>query len=194
MKNRATEVAPARHAKAAERPHACAPLSIAGQVPAGLPAKPGLGKTWTSQARPHLPQDHLFKTGQSGNPAGRPRGARNQSTIAAELLLDDEAAAITRKCIDLAMEGEPTALRLCLSRILPARRERSISLDLPALEGSKDSLMAVARVLEAVGSGAITPSEGQAVASLLETHRRTFEVEELEQRVEALEAQQCAAR
>ena len=37
-------------------PHACAPPSIAGQVPAGLPAKPGLGKTWTSQARPHLPQ------------------------------------------------------------------------------------------------------------------------------------------
>ena len=54
----ATEVAPARHAKAAERPHACAPPSIAGQVPAGLPAKPGLGKTWTSQARPHLPQAH----------------------------------------------------------------------------------------------------------------------------------------
>ena len=47
-----------RHAKAAERPHACAPPSIAGQVPAGLPAKPGLGKTWTSQARPHLPQAH----------------------------------------------------------------------------------------------------------------------------------------
>ena len=44
--------------KAAERPHACAPPSIAGQVPAGLPAKPGLGKTWTSQARPHLPQAH----------------------------------------------------------------------------------------------------------------------------------------
>ena len=54
----ATEVAPARHAKAAERPHACAPPSIAGQVPVGLPAKPGLGKTWTSQARPHLPQAH----------------------------------------------------------------------------------------------------------------------------------------
>ena len=54
----AAEVAPARHAKAAERPHACAPPSIAGQVPAGRPAKPGLGKTWTSQARPHLPQAH----------------------------------------------------------------------------------------------------------------------------------------
>ena len=49
-------------------------------------------------------------------------------------------------------------------------------------------------VLEAVGSGAITPAEGQAVTSLLEAHRRTFEVEELEHRIEALEAQQCAAR
>ena len=45
----------------AERPHA-APPSIAGQVPAGLPAKPGLGKTWTSQARPHLPPAHQQST------------------------------------------------------------------------------------------------------------------------------------
>ena len=135
-----------------------------------------------------------FKPGQSGNPSGRPKGARNKSTIAAEALLDGEAEAITRRCIDLAMEGDSTALRLCLSRILPVKRERTISLDLPALEDSQDSLRAIGTVLEAVGSGMITPSEGQAVASLLETHRRTFEVEELERRLEVLEAQQCAAR
>ena len=40
---------PTGAAKAAERPHACAPPSIAGQVPAGLPAKPGLGKTWRAK-------------------------------------------------------------------------------------------------------------------------------------------------
>ena len=60
--------------------------------------------------------------------------------------------------------------------------------------GSQDSLRAIGTVLEAVGAGMITPSEGQAVASLLETHRRTFEVEELEHRIGILEAQQCAAR
>ena len=114
--------------------------------------------------------------------------------MAAEALLDGESEALTRRCIDLAMEGDPPALRLCLSRILPVRRERTISLDLPALQGSQDSLGAIGRVLEAVGTGMITPSEGQAVASLLETQRRTFEVEELEHRIEALEAQQCAAR
>ena len=43
----------------AANPHACAPPSIAGQVPAGLPAKPGLGKTWTSQARPQAHQQQL---------------------------------------------------------------------------------------------------------------------------------------
>jgi len=139
-------------------------------------------------------KDTRFKPGQSGNPAGRPKGVRNRATVAAETLLEGEAETITRKCVDLALEGDHTALRLCLSRILPVKRERTIELDLPALEGSQDSLRAIATVLEAVGSGTITPSEGQSLASLLETHRRTFEVEELERRLEALEGQQCAVR
>ena len=139
-------------------------------------------------------RDHLFKPGQSGNPNGGPKGSLNRSTMAAAALLDGESEALTRRCIDLAMGGDPTALRLCLSRILPVKRERTISLDLPALQGSQGALGAIGRVLEAVGAGMITPSEGQAVASLVETHRRTFEIEELEHRIEALEAQQCAAR
>ena len=139
-------------------------------------------------------RDHLFQPGRSGNPNGRPKGRRNRSSMAAEALLNGKSEAIPRRCIDLAMEGDSTALRLCLSRILPVKRDRTIELDLPALEDSQDSLRAIGTVLEAVGSGMITPSEGQAVASLLETHRRTFEVEELEHRIEALEAQQCAAR
>ena len=69
-------------------------------------------------------QDSQFKPGQSGNPSGRPKGARNKSTVAAEALLDGESEALTRRCIDLEMEGDPTALRLCLSRILPVKRER----------------------------------------------------------------------
>ena len=139
-------------------------------------------------------KDTRFQKGVSGNRSGRPKGARNKATVAAESLLDGEGEVITRRCINLALEGDSTALRLCLSRLIPIKRERAISLYLPPLEGSQDSLKAIGSVLEAVGSGAITPSEGQALASLLETHRRTFEVEELEHRIEALEAQQCAAR
>ncbi len=49
-----------------------------------------------------------FKPGQSGNPHGRPRGARNRATVAAEELLDGEADALTRKAIELAKQGDTT--------------------------------------------------------------------------------------
>jgi hypothetical protein len=63
-----------------------------------------------------------FRKGQSGNPAGRPRGARNATTLAAEALLAGEAAALTRKAIELALDGDVVALRICLDKILPARQ------------------------------------------------------------------------
>mgnify|MGYP006099144839 CR=1 FL=1 len=139
-------------------------------------------------------KDTRFQKGKSGNPKGRPQGARNRSTVAAEMLLENQAAAITQKCVNMALEGDPTALRLCVSRLIPIKREHTISLDLPPLEGSQDSLKAIGAVLAAVAASEITPSEGQAVASLLETHRRAFEVEALELRLEVLETQLCDGR
>jgi len=68
----------------------------------------------------HATRGRPFQPGQSGNPDGRPKGARNAATVAAEVLLDGEAEAITRKCVELAKEGDTVALRLCLERILPA--------------------------------------------------------------------------
>jgi hypothetical protein len=138
-------------------------------------------------------KDTRFQKGQSGNPKGRPRGSRNASTMAAEMLMEGEAEAITQKCVDMAMDGDPTALRLCLSRILPVKRERPIELDLPVLGGSQDSLRAIGTVLEAVGAGEITPGEGTAVARLLEVQRAAFEIVELENRLNTLEARLCGA-
>ncbi|MGB8669027.1 MAG: DUF5681 domain-containing protein [Pseudolabrys sp.] len=61
----------------------------------------------------------VFKPGKSGNPSGKPKGARNKTTVAREKLLDDDAATITSKAIELAKNGDLTALRLCLERIIP---------------------------------------------------------------------------
>ena len=68
--------------------------------------------------------DGRFRKGRSGNPKGRPMGVRNKATEAAELVLDGEAEALTRKAVERALEGEASALRLCLERIIPPRRER----------------------------------------------------------------------
>ena len=51
-----------------------------------------------------------FRPGKSGNPAGRPRGARNKTTLAVEALLDGEAETITRKAIELAKTGDRVRL------------------------------------------------------------------------------------
>ena len=62
-----------------------------------------------------------FPKGQSGNPKGRPRGSRNRSTQAMQLVLDGQAEALTRKAVALALGGDATGLRLCLERFLPPR-------------------------------------------------------------------------
>jgi hypothetical protein len=70
-------------------------------------------------------QDTRFKPGESGNPAGKPRGARHKTTLACDLLLEGEAEAITRKAIELAKIGDGPALRLCLERIAPPSEGRA---------------------------------------------------------------------
>jgi Family of unknown function (DUF5681) len=59
-----------------------------------------------------------FQRGKSGNPDGRPKGARNKTTVAVEALLDGDAEAITRKAIELAKAGDGAAIRLLLKSTL----------------------------------------------------------------------------
>src|SRR5215470_15837058 len=89
-----------------------------------------------------------FEPGQSGNPSGRPKGSRNKATIAVEALLENEAEALTRKVIELALGGNLAALRLCFERLLPPQRDRHVSFDLPKIESAADSVAASGAVLQ----------------------------------------------
>lgn len=128
-----------------------------------------------------------FQPGQSGNPAGRPKGSRHKATLAAQVLLDGEAEAITRKAIEQAKAGDTTALRLCLERIAPPRRDQPAPFDLGPVEGSEDALRAHSRVLQAMADGELTSAEAQGYLAALEQYRRAFETVELERRLRALE-------
>ncbi len=74
-----------------------------------------------------------------------------------------------------------------MERICPPRRDRPVKLKMASLEAPQDVLKAIATVVGAVAQGAITPSEGQALASLIETQRKAIETVEFEQRLEAVE-------
>src|SRR5438105_1440449 len=77
-----------------------------------------------------------FEKGRSGNPLGRRGGCRSKTTIAAASLLAGEAEALTRKAVELGLEGEPTAMRLCLEHILPPCRDRMVKFALPPIESA----------------------------------------------------------
>src|SRR5580658_7817805 len=124
-------------------------------------------------------QGGRFRKGQSGNPAGKPKGARHKATMAAEALLDNEAEALTRKAIERAKEGDSVALRLCLERILPARKDRAVSFALPKIESAADAGKASTAILTAVATGDVTPLEAEAVLRLLEGHAKVLEVRDL---------------
>lgn len=128
-----------------------------------------------------------FVRGQSGNPGGRPRGARNRTTLACEQLLDGEAVAVTRKAIAAAKRGDPVALRLVVERILPRGRGRSVEIGLPKLERAADIVEGCSIVIAAVACGDLTISEGEGIMRLLEVERRAIETSELSVRIELLE-------
>jgi hypothetical protein len=100
-----------------------------------------------------------FQQGQSGNPAGRPRGSRNKATILLRDLLDGESTAITRKAIELAKDGDIAAIRICMERLVPPRKSDPVVFDLPRLDTAADAVAALSAVVAAVATGDLTPSE-----------------------------------
>ena len=147
-----------------------------------------------SERSSNTPRGRSFRKGKSGNPDGRPRGARNRTTLAVEALLDGEAEALTRKAIELALNGDHMALRICLDRIVPPRRERRLSFTLPPLNSAEDTVQAMAAIVAAVASGDITLGEAVEMGRLVELFIKAIEANDFDQRLRFLEARPNATR
>jgi len=114
-----------------------------------------------------------FEKGRSGNPRGRPLGG--------------EAEKLTRKCIELAMDGDTVALRLCLERIYPARKDRPVTFPLPPITSPRDAADIAAAVANAVAAGNLTPTEAVEFGKVIEIYVRAYQVAELDDRVARVE-------
>ncbi len=95
---------------------------------------------------------------------------------------------MSRKAVELALDGDTTALRLCLERIAPPRKDAPVTFDLPTMNSAADAAQAAGAVLNAVADGDLTPTEGAHIMALVETYRRTLETSDLETRIATLEA------
>jgi Family of unknown function (DUF5681) len=135
-----------------------------------------------------------FVKGQSGNPTGRRPGSRNRASLAVEALLDGEADSLTRRALELAMDGDPTAMKLCLERILAPRRERVVRFELPAIESAADIARAMGAVTAAVAQGALTPGEADVMARVVDTFVRAIDTSDFDRRLQEVEAHAARSR
>jgi hypothetical protein len=128
-----------------------------------------------------------FQPGESGNPAGRPRGARNKRTLVAESMFDREAADIIDRLIRLAKGGDVAAIRICIDRICPRQRERPVSLELPPMTTPADAVAAMGAIVQAIGDGDIDAHEAAGLAKVVAGFSQTIANTELEQKLEKVE-------
>ena len=131
-----------------------------------------------------------FQQGQSGNPAGRPRGSRNKASILLRDLLDGESTAITRKAIELAKDGDIAAIRICMERLVPPRKSDPVVFDLPRLDTAADAVAALSALVAAVATGDLTPSEAADLTKVVDSYVLTLATAGFEERLAKLE---CAA-
>jgi len=131
-----------------------------------------------------------FKPGQSGNPAGRPKGARHKALQALDAMGEEAAKEIMAAVVQSAKGGDMRAAEILLRRLWPERKGRPVTFDLPTIAAPADVVNGLASVAQAMAAGELTPDEASAVAAVLETQRRALETTDLEARIAALEAAQ----
>jgi hypothetical protein len=69
--------------------------------------------------------DHLFKPGQSGNPAGRPKGSRNKLSEAFLKVLAEDFEAHGEKVIERLRTEQPAQYANVIAKLMPKLMELS---------------------------------------------------------------------
>lgn len=124
-----------------------------------------------------------WKPGHCGNPKGRPKGARDRrSTLRYGLL--KEVPAILKTLAKAAKGGDIQSAKLILERTLPPLKSAAETLTLP---GADTPASQGRTVLGACAQGDISPDEAATLMQAISAQARVLEVEELTQRVQALE-------
>src|SRR5262249_10928315 len=101
-------------------------------------------------------------------------------------LLRDNAKELIEKAIEMAKGGDGTALRLCIERLAPARKDRPVWFDLPQMNEARDAVNASAAIGAAVRAGDLTPSEAAELSKVVDGYARTLQAAEFEERITKL--------
>lgn len=128
-----------------------------------------------------------FQKGKSGNPLGRPQGSRNKASLMAEQLFAEDIQGVCKSVIAKAKSGDMQAAKIILDRLLPPRKDNPVNVELPEIKTANDILKAVGSITQAIARGEISPSEGEALARILDINAKAIEICEFESVLTQLE-------
>jgi Family of unknown function (DUF5681) len=132
-----------------------------------------------ARGRPFAPGNKLGR--------GRPRGSRNKSTLALQEMLGQHSEALVKKCVVMALNGDTTAMRLCIERLIAPRKQSPVKFKLPPITSLSGLAQAQISMLETLSRGQLTPAEAESIGNLFENRRRMLETEDLAARLDAIE-------
>lgn len=166
----------------------CGSAVAAGSGPVMFREKTGAGLCSRDELVAERASRGHWARGVSGNPAGRPRGSGNRAHVQLRAILLEDAERIVQRVSELALEGDMTAAKMILDRILPRRICVPIAdFDLPAMKTADDVCNAIGAIASAALDGRISPPDAAALAQIVETFRRSIETLDHERRIAELE-------
>jgi hypothetical protein len=125
-----------------------------------------------------------FEKGKSGNPAGRKPLSITATKVRKDLA--ENLPDILTKLIELAKQGDTTAIKLILDRVCPAIKPQSLPISLPIVE----SLAGQGNeIIKATMSGKIPPDIGSQLITALSNQGKLIELQELSERLARIEKQ-----
>lgn len=125
-----------------------------------------------------------FERGQSGNPAGRPRGVQDARTQWRGEL-EKHGTELVAKAVELALAGDSQALKLCIDRAIPAYRPAAEPV---TFEMTGDTLTEKAEsILTAVAAGEVDPQTGKALVDAIGSLVKVTEIDDITRRLAQLE-------
>lgn len=134
-----------------------------------------------------IQENGRFKKGKSGNPRGKPKGARHKASLMAEMLFESGIQMVCEQVLSQAQEGNLQAAKIILDRLLPPKKDRPINFKLPMINNAVDALEASRLICHAVGNGEITPLEGESLSKIVEIQAKNIDLFNFGVRLEAIE-------
>lgn len=129
-----------------------------------------------------------FKPGVSGNPKGKPKGAKDKRTALREMF-EPHKEELFKTLIHWANIGDMSAMRIVMDRIMPPVRELPMKVTIPKITGPDDCTVAQAAVLNAVAAGEMLPGEGQVLSGLIDAQRKAYETSALAKELQDIRAE-----